>query len=131
MSEFVVPWQVENSLVRVKSRARETVHQIQEHSPRKSHDLVSCRIPRTISLKRNEICQDLARGLRTNWESILGNLADNNNLVWKLEVARETIRFDLLQKSECEFEIIDNAVALKESFSFLTLFKEMNLMIQG
>lgn len=50
---FAILWQAESSLVRVKLQALETVHRIQEHSPRQPRDPASFRTPRTICLKQN------------------------------------------------------------------------------
>lgn len=52
MSEFAVPWQVENSPVQVKLQVREIVHQIRGHFPRQSLVLVFFQIPHIISLKQ-------------------------------------------------------------------------------
>lgn len=53
MSEFAVPWQVENSPVQVKLQVREIVHQIRGHFPRQSPVLVSFQTLHIISLKQN------------------------------------------------------------------------------
>lgn len=53
MSEFAVPWQVENSPVQVKLQVREIVHQIRGHFPRQSPVLVFFQTLHIISLKQN------------------------------------------------------------------------------